>query len=195
MRLVVPHLGWTIIALALGVLGAVLVSRTLSNPSTAREVWFGHPPSPEPWEVIGREQEAFNAADWAAKDELTSLALTPEQEEAWWGEQASRVAAHQQKIKDMKVSLNTEKLAERLADEQLSVFKIFWMFMIFAGLGIAGLLWDLAFDFVMGLSAVKGMPWVASISIVGLTVLGGALCVAVWELAAEWLRKKSETRL
>ena len=81
--------------------------------------------------------------------------------------------------------------AVRVKSGSWTVMGSFWLFVIFAALGLTGILWDIGFDYAIELKFVKGQVWLAGAVVIFAAMALGGLCIGLWESIAEGNAKKS----
>lgn len=183
--------GWAMILVPLTFTGAILFWRSLTGSKGWREVWFGPPELPEPWQVISDERDAAHEAEHAAWDKVSEDwdELTEEARETFQEEGRLRRAATELRLSVLSDKLESEKAA-RLKNGNWSVMGVFWMFAIFAVFGLIGIAWDAGFAYAMELKFVKGQTWLAGGVVIFAGFVIGGLIISIWESITESRAKK-----
>jgi hypothetical protein len=171
---------------------AILVWRSCVSSIGWREIWFGPPDLPEPWLVVGNEQDAFELAEQAAVEKMHEMwdEMTSEQREAASQGHQARVVATNARLDALRKKLEAEKTARTKANSW-TVMGFFWLFLVFAAIGLTGILWDIGFAYAMELKFVKGQVWLAGAVVVFAAMVLGGLGISLWESIAEGNAKKS----
>jgi hypothetical protein len=184
--------GWAMILVPLIFTGAILLWRSLFGSKGWREVWFGPPDLPEPWQVVSDERAAAEAADEAAWEKSSERwdELTEEHKETLRQEGRERMAATSRRLDALSVKLESEK-AQRLKNENWSVLGVFWMLVVFAAFGLIDIAWDVGFAYAMELKFVKGQAWLAGGVVIFAGFVLAGLIVSIWESITESRAKKS----
>lgn len=183
--------GWAMILIPFVITGAILTWRSCTSSLPRREIWFGPPDVPEPWLVVGHEQDAFDLAERAAVEKMHEMwnSMTSDQQDAASLEHQARVAATNVRLDALREKLEAEKrVRNRYAGWTVTSF--FWIFVCFAAFGLIGIVWDHAFLQAMELKFVKGQAWLAGTVVVVAAMALGGLCVSFWESIAEGNAKK-----
>ena len=181
------------ILIPLVLMAAILVWRSCVSSLSWREIWFGTPEVPEPWLVVGNEQDAFDLAEQAAVEKMHEMwdEMTLEQRAAASQEHQERVEATDARLNALRKKLEAEKQA-RNKYASWTVMGFFWLFLIFVAFGLIGILWDYAFSYALDLKFLKGQAWLAGTVVVVAAMTLGGLCVSFWESIAEGKAKKPQ---
>ena len=184
--------GWAMILIPLVLMAAILVWRSCVSSLSWREIWFGTPEVPEPWLVVGNEQDAFDLAEQAAVEKMHEMwdEMTLEQRDAASQEHQARVAATSARLNALRKKLEAEKQA-RNKYVSWSVIGNFYLFLVLAAFGLIGILWDYAFSFAIELKFVKGQAWLAGTVVVFAALAIVGLFISLWESIAENKAKKT----
>ena len=184
--------GWAMVLIPLVLMGVILVWRSCVSSLPRREIWFGSPEVPEPWLVVGNEQDAFDLAEQAAVEKMHEMwdEMTLEQREAASQEHQARVVATDGRLDALRKKLEAEKQA-RNKHSGWSVMGLFWLFLILAAFGLIGILWDYAFSYAMELRFVKDQAWLAGAVVVFAAMAIAGLFISLWESIAEGKAKKT----
>ena len=147
---------------------------------------------PEPWLVVGNEQDAFDLTEQAGVENMHEMwdEMTLVQREAASQEHQARVSATNARLDALRKKLEAEKLA-RNKHAGWSVMGFFWLFLIFAAFGLIGILWDFAYSYAMELKFVKGQAWLAGAVVVFAAMFIAGLFISLWESIAEGKAKKT----
>jgi len=184
--------GWAMVLIPLVLMGVILVWRSCFSSLPRREIWFGPPEVPEPWLVVGNEQDTFDLAEQAAVEKMHEMwnEMTVEQREAASQEHQARVVATDARLDALRKKLEAEKQA-RNKHAGWSLMGLFWQFLILSALGLIGILWDYAFSYAMELKFVKGQAWLAGAVVVFAVMAIAGLFISLWESIAEGKVKKT----
>ena len=184
--------GWAMILVPLTFTGVILLWRSLTGSKGWREVWFGPPELPEPWQVVSEERYAADEHEHAVWDNVSEHweEMSEEAQESHSEEGRRRREATELRLNELSNKLETEK-SERLKNGNWSVIGVFWMFSIFAAFGLIGIAWDAGFAYAMELKFVKGQAWLAGVVVIfaGFVITG--LIGSIWESITESRAKKS----
>ena len=105
--------GWAMVLMPLVLMAAILVWRSCVSSLSWREIWFGPPEVPEPWLLVGNEQDSFDLAEQAAVKKMHEMwdEMTLEQRDAVSQEHQARVAATSVRLDALRKKLEAEKQA------------------------------------------------------------------------------------
>lgn len=167
---------WAMVLVPLAGTGAILLWRSTTGSKSWREVWLGPPDLPDPWLVMSAERDAVREAESVAYDEMQSKQgeLAKEEYEMLMVQRNARLAATADRLEALEKKLEAEQMIRSREQQGLKVNHIFWLFLVFAGLGLIGVAWEVGFDYAMELKFVKGRAWMAGGAVIfaGVVVVG-----------------------
>jgi hypothetical protein len=184
--------GWAMVLIPLAITSAILAWRSCVSSLPWREIWFGPPELPDPGFVVMLERDAAETAQAEAWNDIETTweILTEAQKASFTQARQLQRAATEERLTALSKKLEAEKTARTKANSW-TVLGFFWLFLVFAAIGLTGILWDIGFAYAMELKFVKGQVWLAGAVVVFAAMVLGGLGIGLWESIAEGNAKKS----